>query len=74
MPIHFVPEVIPPPNEKQEKSATVKFKVSSTTKKTYKVLLEGGTDAFINNFKVHKTILTDISVEAEAVCDPRAHG
>ena len=67
VPIHFVPEVIPPPDEKQGKSATVKFKSSSIAKKMYKVLLEGGTEAFNNHIKVHKTILSDISVKAEAV-------
>ena len=65
--IHFVPEVIPPPGEKSGKSATVKFKISSTVKKTYKVLLEGGTEAFIDHTKVHKMISAEISVEAEAV-------
>ena len=67
VPICFVPEVIPPPNEGQGKSATIKFKISPTVEKTYKVLLEGGTKAFINHIKVHKTILSDILVEAEAV-------
>ena len=67
MPVCFVSEVIPPPNEKQQQSATVKFKMSPTVKKTYKVLLKGGTEAFINHIKVHKSILSNISVEAEAV-------
>ena len=33
----------------------------------YKVVLEGGTKAFINHIKAPKKILSDISVEAEAV-------
>ena len=63
----FVPEVIPPPDEKQGKLATVKFKISPIIKKSYKVFLEGGTEAFIKHIKVHKTSLSGISVEAKTV-------
>ena len=55
VPIRVVPEVIPPPDEKQEKPTTVKFNISSSVEKTYKVLLSGGTNAFINRIKIHKT-------------------
>ena len=67
VPICFVPEVIPPPDEKSGKLATAKFKISPTVKKTYKVLLEGGSRALINYIKVHKTILSDILVEVKVV-------
>ena len=67
VPICFVPEGIPPSEEKQGKAATVKFKISPTIRKTHKVLLKGCTEAFINHIKIHKTILSDISVDAEAV-------
>ena len=67
VPIHFVPAVISPPKNKQGQPATVKFKISSTLKKMYKVLLGGSTEAFVNHTKVRKTNLSDISVEAEVI-------
>ena len=33
----------------------------------YEILLESGTEAFINHIKVHKTFFSDITVEAEVV-------
>ena len=68
VPIRFVPEQEPANDEKKtDKSSTVKFKISATVKKTYKVLSTGGTEAFINHSKVHKTILADCKVKEEAV-------
>ena len=58
VPIRFVPEQEPDNDEKKtDKSSTVKFKISATVEKTYKVLPIGGTEAFINHIKMHKTIL-----------------
>ena len=74
VPIRFVPE-----QEKEDyvkitgKSATVKFKISPTVEKTYKVLSTGGTEAFINHIKVHKTILADCKVKEEAVAARSIH-
>ena len=66
--IRFVPEVEHvPDNKKNGNSSTVKFKISSTVKKTYKVLVDGDTEAFINHIKVHKTMLADCKVKKEAV-------
>ena len=48
MPICFVPVITHVPHKKNGKPLTVKFKISSTVKKTYKVLVEGGTETFIN--------------------------
>ena len=45
----FVSGVVPPQHKKQGQLATIQFKISSTVKKTYKVLLEGGTKAFIDH-------------------------
>ena len=50
-----------------EKSLTVKFKISLSVKKTYKVLVNGGTEAFINHIKVHKIIFPDCKVKEETV-------
>jgi hypothetical protein len=54
-------------DENNSKSLTVKFEITSTVKKTYKVLKEGGTEAFINHTKVHKTIMADCKVKEEGV-------
>ena len=54
LPIQFVPEVAHIPDQKSGKSLTVKFKILHTFKKTYRVIVEGGTEAFINHIKVHK--------------------
>ena len=60
VPIRFVPEQEPTFDQKKtDKFSTVKFEISATVKKTCKVLSTGGTDAFINHIKVHKTILAD---------------
>ena len=68
VPIRFVPEQEKEDDEKLTgKSATVKFKISPTVEKTYKVLSTGGTEAFINHIKMHKTILADCKVKEEAV-------
>ena len=68
VPIRFVPEQEPTNDKKKtDKSLTVKFKISATVKKTYKVLSTGGTEAFINHIKVHKTTLADCKVKEEAV-------
>ena len=57
VPIRFVPEMAHVPDKKNSgKSLTVKFKISSSVEKTYKVLIEGGTEAFITHIKVHKTL------------------
>ena len=65
--IRFVPEVEHvPDNKKNGNSSTVKFKILSTVKKTYKVLVDGGTEAFINHIKVQKS-LTDCKANEEAV-------
>ena len=64
--IQFVPQVGHVPDEKNGKSLTVKFR-SSTVKKTYTVLVEGGTEAFINHIKVHKTSMDVSKVTEEAV-------
>ena len=54
VPIRFVPEAEQATDEKKtDKSSTVKFKISATVKKMYKVLTTGGTEAFINHIKVH---------------------
>ena len=65
MPIRFVPEVAHVPNETNGKSLTIKIKISSTVKKMYKVLVEGGTEAFSTIIKVHKTIMFDCNVREE---------
>jgi hypothetical protein len=67
VPIRFVPEAVHTPDEKSSKSSTVKFKISPTVEKTFKVLVEGGTEAFINHIKVHKTIMADCKVKDQAV-------
>ena len=67
MPIRVLPEVEHVPDEKNSKSLTVKFKISSIVKKMYRYLVEGGTEAFINHIKIHKTILADCKVKSEAV-------
>ena len=68
VPIRFVPEAEHVPDKKNSgKSSTVRFKISSVVKKTYKVLVDGGTEAFTNHIKVHKTILADCKVKEEAV-------
>ena len=65
--IRFVPEVEHvPDNKKNGNSSTVKFKILSTVKKTYKVLVDGGTEAFINHIKIHNT-LADCKVKEEVV-------
>ena len=46
---------------------TVKFKCLSTVKKTHKVLVAGGTEAFINRIKVDKISSADCKVKKEAV-------
>ena len=51
MPILFVPEVAYVPDKKNSKSSTVKFKVLATVEKTYKVLVEGETEAFIKPYQ-----------------------
>ena len=66
VPICFVPEVIPP-SMRSKGNLTVKLKMSPTVEKSHKVLLEGGTEAFINHIKAHKKILFGYSVEAETV-------
>ena len=66
MSIRCVPEVEHFPYDKNLKSSTVKFKISSTSKKTYKVLIKGGTEAFIDHIKIHKPILADFKVKEEA--------
>ena len=48
MPIGFLHTVAHVPSEKNGKSLTVKIKISPTIKKTYKVLVEGGYEAFIS--------------------------
>ena len=54
VPIRFVPEVEHIPNkETNGKPSNVKFKVSSTVDTWYKILVTGGTEAFINHIKVH---------------------
>lgn len=58
VPIDFVPEDPYVPEEKQLKSSTVKVKVSETVKKTYTVLVEGGTEVCINHVKAHKRIIS----------------
>ena len=74
VPIRFVPEQETNNDEKiTGKSLTVKFKMSSTVEKTYKVLSTGGTEAFINHIKVHKTILADCKVKEEAVVARSIH-
>jgi hypothetical protein len=65
VPIRFVPDKVHVPDEKSSKSSTVKFKISTTVEKTFKVLVEGGTEAFINHIKVHKTILADCKVKEQ---------
>jgi hypothetical protein len=67
VPIRFVPEAVHVPDEKSSRSSTVKFKISATVEKTFKVLIEGGTEAFINHIKVHKTIMADCKVKEQAV-------
>jgi hypothetical protein len=67
VPIRFVPEAVHVPDEKSSRSSTVKFKISTTVEKTFKVLIEGGTEAFINHIKVHKTIMADCKVQEQAV-------
>ena len=56
-----------PGKKNSGKSSTVKFKISSSVKKAYKVPVDGGTEAFINHIKVHKTILADCKMKEEAV-------
>ena len=48
-------------------SSTGKFEISSTVKKTYKVLVYGGTETFITRIKIHKTILAGCKVKEETV-------
>jgi len=68
VPIRFVPEAEQAPDKKKnDKSLTVKFKISATVKKTYKVLTNGGTEAFINHIKAHKTISVDCKLKEEVV-------
>ena len=67
VPIRFVPEVVKEPDKKGSKSTTVKFKISPTVEKTFKVLIEGGTEAFINHIRLHKTIIADCKVKERAV-------
>jgi hypothetical protein len=43
------------------------LKISSTVDKTYKVLVEGSTLAFINHIKVHKTIMTNCKLKQQEV-------
>ena len=53
VPGRFVPEVEHIAKDKTTgKSLTVKFKISLTVKKMYKVLIDGGTETFINHIKV----------------------
>ena len=64
VPIRFVPETEQATDKKKtDKSSTVKFKISATIEKTYKVLTTGGTEAPINHIKVHKTILAEGKVK-----------
>ena len=68
VPFRFVPELETTIDDKKtDKSSTVKFKISATVEKTYKVLSTGGTEAFINHIKVHKTIMADCKVKEETV-------
>ena len=71
VPIRFVPEAEHVPDKNNSgKSLNVKFNIFPFVKKTYKVLVDGGTDAFINHIKVHKTILAGCKVKEEAVVRP----
>ena len=66
--IRFVTEVEHVPGEKKNgNSSTVKFKFSSTVKKMYEVLVDGGTEAFIKHIKIHKMMLAGCKVREEAV-------
>ena len=68
MPIRFVPEAEHVLDKNNSgKSSTIKFKISPSAKKMYKVLGEEGTKGFSNHIKVHKTILADCKVKEEAV-------
>ena len=53
--------------KKTDQSLTVKFEISAPVKKTNKVLTTVGTEVFINNIKVHKTILADCKIKEEVV-------
>jgi hypothetical protein len=70
VPIRFVLEVAHVPDEKNGKSSTGKFKILSTIKKTWKVLVEGGTGVVIDNTKVRRTIMADGKVKEEEVAAP----
>ena len=66
--IRVVPKAEHVPGKKNSgKSSTVKFKILASVKKTYKVLIDGGTEAFINHIRVLKTMLVDCKVKVEAV-------
>jgi hypothetical protein len=68
VPIRFVPEAEHVLDKNNSgKSSTIKFKISPSAKKMYKVLVEEGTKGFSNHIKVHKTILADCKVKEEAV-------
>ena len=47
--IRVIPEVAHILDEKNGKSSTAKFKISSTVKKMHRVLVEGGAKALINH-------------------------
>ena len=55
VPVRFVPEAEHVPDKNNSgKSLTVKFKISPSVKKTYKVFVNGGTEAFINHIRFTK--------------------
>ena len=68
MSIRFVPEAEHAPAKKNSgKSLTVKFEISPSVNKMYKVLIEGGIEAFINHINVHKIFLADCKVKEDVV-------
>ena len=68
MQIRCIPEVEHVPDKNNsKKSSTVNIKITPSVKKTYKVLVNGGTEAFTNHIQVHKTLLADCKVKEETI-------
>ena len=63
VPIRCVQDVQNVQDEKNGRPSIVKFKMLSTVMKTYKVLVKGGTEAFISHIRIHKIIIADCKVK-----------